>query len=115
MPAIISFSQLLPPLMWIGLSSLFFTVGDIIFRFWIQNTANLHFLGGLIFVCIGMFCLAMSFPSQNIAVATVVAILLNITLYLIAAYFIFGEMITIRESVGLLLGFAAIYILEAMK
>lgn len=115
MSQLLTFSQILPPLIWIGMSSLLFTTGDIFFRYWLQSSGNMLFAGGLFLVCIGMFCLAMSFPSQNIAVATVVAILLNITFYLIAAYIIFGDMISIKESVGLLLGFAAIFILEGMK
>lgn len=108
-------STLLPPIIWIALSSALFATGDIVLRFWISTHSNLTFILGLGIISIGMFFLSMSFPSQNIAVATVVSILLNISLYLLLAFFIFGDIITIKESIGLIVGFLAIFILEALK
>ena len=115
MTSLMSISQLLPPIIWIGLSASFFTMGDIFFRFWYQSSSTLYFIIAFCISTTGIFFLSMSFPHQNIAVATVACILINITLYLIAAFLIFGDMITIKQSIGLLLGFAAIFILEGMK
>lgn len=114
MSPLLSLSAALPPLIWIAFSAILFTSGDIVFRFWYQSSSTLFFVVALTLVTIGMFFLAMSFPHQNIAVATVVAVLINITLYLVAAFLIFGDMPTIKEAIGLLLGFVAIYILEAL-
>ena len=115
MHPVLAFSQLLPAMAWISISALFFTAGDVLFRSWFQSYWSFGFIIALAVYIIGACALVMSFPSENIAVATVIAILANITLYLIAAYFIYGDMISIRESMGLLLGFAAIYVLEGMK
>lgn len=115
MPAIVVFSQLLPPLAWIIIGSSFLTAADISLRYYIENHWNFGFSISFFIYTIGMFFMLMSFFSQNIAVATVVAILFNITGYLILSYFLFGDSISIRESIGLLLGFAAIYLLEGLK
>ncbi len=115
MPNLILLSQLLPPFVWISLSAVLFTSADILFRFWYQSTTTLYFLMAFCISAIGIFCLSMSFPYQNIAVATVVCILINIALYLIFAFLIFGDIITIKQSIGLLIGFTAIFILEGMK
>ncbi len=115
MPSIVLFSQLLPSLSWIIISSLFLTAGDISFRYYIENHWNMGFVVSFGIYMIGIFFLTMSFFGQNIAVATVIGILFNITTYLIFAYFLFGDMISIRESIGLLLGFAAIFLLEGLK
>lgn len=111
----LTLSYMFPAFLWISASACLFAVGDVVFRYWYQLESTAYFISGFAITCAALFCLAMSFPHQNIAVATIVCILLNITLYLILAYFIFGDVITIRQSIGLLLGFAAIYVLEGIK
>jgi multidrug transporter EmrE-like cation transporter len=115
MTYILNISYAIPALAWIALSSVLFTVGDFIFRYWIENSLLSVFIIGFFTFSAALFCLIMSFPHENIAVASVLAILINITLYLIVAYFVYGDVISIRQSVGLLLGFASIYVLEGMK
>ena len=115
MPSILTFSQALPPLAWILLSSLFFAVGDILFRCYFEYKWTYGFVGALAVSFLGLFFLTMSFPYENIAVATVIAILLNIALYLTGAFLLFGDMVSVREGVGLLVGFSAIVILEGLK
>lgn len=115
MPNIILFSQALSPIMWIILGSTFLTAGDISFRYYIENHWSYGFIISFGIYTIGMFLMVMSFFGQNIAVATVIAILLNISGYLALAYFLFGDTIGVREGVGLILGFVAIYLLEGMK
>lgn len=112
---LLTLSYTLPPMAWIVLSAVLFTGGDVLFRFYFEYKLAYGFIGAFLIATVGLFCLVMSFPHQNIAVATVICILLNITAYMIAAYFFFGDVPSVRESLGLMMGFGAIVVLEGFK
>ena len=115
MSIFLSISHTLPALIWIGASGLLFASADVLFRYWYEISSSPIFVIGLMIASLGMFCLAMSFPHHNVAAAIIISILCNIMIYLIAAYFIFGDVISVKDAIGLLIAFAAIYILEGMK
>lgn len=108
----VSISGLLPPMLWMLLSGFFFASGDVTFRFWYEKSSSLIFAAAMFISMIGIFCMAMSFPGKNIALAVIVTILFNIIIYLAFAYFIYDEVITLKQAIGLTIAFVAIYILE---
>lgn len=111
----LSISQAVPVLIWIFSSAFLFASADLLFRYWYQISSSTAFIAGLIIASVGMFCLAMSFPHHNVAAAIIISILLNIMIYLIAAYLFFGDTISYKDGLGLIVAFGAIYILEGMK
>lgn len=106
------FSQTLSPLFWILFSGVFLTVGDVIFRFWQQYSFWNGFLLAFSFYMVGIFCLMMSFFSENIAIATIAAVVVNTVVYLLASYFFFGDTISFLECCGVILGLTAIALIE---
>jgi len=88
------------------------TLGDIVFKYWIDNDSWKLFLGGLSLYIIGMLFLVATFKTQNIAVASVIFILFNIATLTIASYFLFHEPIPFWKTIGLLVGLVAVIILE---
>ena len=111
----VSISYSLPALVWIFTSGLLFAIADLSLRYWYQISSSLFFSLGMIIALCGVFCLAMSFPHHNVAAAIIVSILFNIMLYLLGAYLFFGDTISYKEGIGLIVAFGAIYILEGMK
>lgn len=88
------------------------TVGDLFMKKWVvSNSAWIYFLG-MIFYVIGLNFLAFSFKYKNIAVASVIFVLINIITLLIFSYFYFKEKMGTFEFVGIILGIVAIVMLE---
>lgn len=88
------------------------TLGDIIFKYWIENNNWKFFLAGLLAYIIGMLFLIATFKTKNIAVASVIFILFNIATLTIASYIIFKEPLSSLQTIGLLVGLVAVVILE---
>ena len=105
-------ASLLAPTYWIIISSILLTAGDITFRSWLEQQWQHGFAVACGVYMVGSLCLMMSFFGQNIAIATIVGITMNIVLYLVYAHFVYGDMLSYKELFGISLGLAAIYILE---
>lgn len=57
-------------------------------------------------------CMMLSFFGQNIALATVAAIVVNVMTYLAYAYVVFGDTVSAVHIAGLVLGLVAFALLE---
>jgi multidrug transporter EmrE-like cation transporter len=88
------------------------TVGDLFMKEWVTTNKSWIYIVGIIIYIIGLNFLAFSFKYKNIAVATVIFVLINITTLLIFSYFYFHEKLSGLEIAGVLLGIAAIVMLE---
>ena len=105
-------AQLFPPIVWIVSGGLFLTLGDVIIRFWISSNWLPGFFLGFTMYLIGIFALIMSFFGQNIAVASVAIIIVNIaTLTIVNAYFFNVHLSTI-QYIGIVFGLVSFTILE---
>lgn len=109
---IITVSSLLSPVVWTLLSGIAYTAGDILLRIWFEEKFTLGFPFVFVIYMTGTFCMMMSFFGQNIAIATVAAIVVNVTLYVIAAYLLYGDPIHAWQVIGLVLGLVSLAILE---
>ena len=96
----------------LAVGGLILTVGDLFMKEWVITNKTVIYIGGMIFYIIGLNFLAFSFKYKNIAVASVIFVLINIITLLIFSYFYFHEKLTGLEVFGIVLGIAAIIMLE---
>jgi multidrug transporter EmrE-like cation transporter len=88
------------------------TIGDVVMRRWVRGDGNSFYLIGLIFYIIALNFLAQSYRFKNIAVASTAMVVINIVLLIGFSWFYFKEPPTTVQSIGLILGIAAIVFLE---
>jgi multidrug transporter EmrE-like cation transporter len=100
------------PFIILGLGALVDTFGDILMRFWLSSKNIWHLIGGISFYALGMVFLVLSYKYESIAIASVIFVILNISMLLIASWLFFKEPVSTLQMLGLLLGTAAIIILE---
>lgn len=113
--SIYAIAALMPHTYWVIISSLLLTLADILLRAWFDTQWSYGFplIMGVYFI--GIFALVMGFFGQNIALVTMIGIVLNIVFYLAYSYFAYGDALNYKQILGVLLGFAAIYLLEFSK
>jgi multidrug transporter EmrE-like cation transporter len=88
------------------------TIGDLFMKKWVVSNFFWIYIIGMFFYIIGLNFLAFSFKYKNIAVASVIFILINIITLLLFSYFYFKEKLGIYEIAGITLGIIAIIMLE---
>ena len=96
----------------LAIGGLTLTVGDLFMKEWVTVNKTYIYLIGMVFYIIGLNFLAFSFKYKNIAVASVIFVLINIITLLVFSYFYFHEKLSGLEIAGILLGIAAIVMLE---
>ena len=100
-----------------GLLLLFFgalidTMGDIIMKKWVINQNISTFILGMFTYMIGLSFLAYSYNYKNIAVASVIFVILNIVMLSFVSWLYFGESLSKYQILGIVVGVLAIIILE---
>ena len=88
------------------------TCGDILMKKWVVTNSVYLYIGGMLIYLVGLNFLAQSFKYKNIAVASIIFVLFNIILLAIVSWFYFKEKLSALQIVGLIVGIAAIVILE---
>ena len=88
------------------------TIGDLFMKEWVVTNKSTLYIIGIIIYLVGLNFLAFSFKYKNIAVASVIFVLINIITLLAFSYFYFHEKLSGLEISGILLGIAAIVMLE---
>lgn len=106
------FGHSLYPLLMILSGSLFLTVGDLIAKSWVTHSKPVYFALTLGFYLIGLVCLILSFRYKNIAIASMMLIILNVVILALWSWFIYGETLTYTEIIGLALAMIALFCLE---
>lgn len=109
---LIAISNLLPSAVWTIASGFVLTGGDFLLRSWLQTKWPYGFLFTFLVYVLGLLCMMMSFFQQNIAVATVAAVIINVVGYMILAHIFFGDTISLWKGIGIALGLLAFAILE---
>jgi multidrug transporter EmrE-like cation transporter len=89
------------------------TAGDLLMKKWIETHSWTFFSVGMVFYIAALSCLAFSFNFKNIAVASMMFVLLNIVLLSFAGWLFYGDTLKVKEVCGLLLGLGAIFLLES--
>ena len=91
------------------------TIGDIIFKFWVEKSlpyTSAEYIGGLGLYVIGLIFLVESFKTENIAVASAIFVLVNIVTLAIVSWLYFGDKLSLIQLIGLILAGTAIVLLE---
>jgi len=88
------------------------TVGDIFMKKWVNTNAHIFYFVGLVIYLIGLNFLAQSFKFKNIAVASLIFILVNIVTLSIVSWFYFKETLSPLQITGMIFGIIAVIILE---
>ena len=88
------------------------TIGDIIMKKWVISHNIWLFVFGMFTYLVGLGFLAYSYNYKNIAVASVIFVILNIVMLSIASWFYFGESLSRLQIIGIVVGITSIIILE---
>lgn len=91
---------------------LILTGGDLFMKQWVTTNKPSVYIFGMILYIIGLNFLAFSFKYKNIAIASVIFVLVNILTLIAFSYFYWHEKLSGLEVVGLTLGIIAIVLLE---
>jgi multidrug transporter EmrE-like cation transporter len=72
----------------------------------------MFYIFGIVLYLIGANFLALSYKYKNIAVASVMFIMINVIILLFVSWLYFKEPLTILQTVGIVLGLISVVILE---
>jgi len=105
----------MPALLWCAVGGVILTVGDILFKFWVERPSPLLYVSGLALYLLGAVFLVQSYKSENIAVATVIFIVFNVVTLSIVSWLYFGERLSALQIGAVVLALGAIALLELGK
>jgi multidrug transporter EmrE-like cation transporter len=88
------------------------TLGDIIMKKWVVSKNWLVFITGMLVYTLGLGFLAFSYKYKNIAIASIIFVILNIIVLSIVSWIYFKEPLSAIQITGILLGIIAVIILE---
>ena len=88
------------------------TVGDVVFKFWVEEPKRFLYVTGIVIYLAGLLCLVESFKSYNIAVASAIFVIVNICTLALVSWLYFGEKLTGMQIAGIALAFLAILLLK---
>ncbi len=88
------------------------TAGDILMKTWVSTNRRALFVAGLVVWLVGLVFLAKSFKYENIAVASIIFVTFNVVTLALVSWLYFRETLTGTQITGILLGIAAVAVLE---
>ncbi len=91
------------------------TIGDIAAVEWISYGGVYRYAMVFIFYLFGMMLLMNSYKSEDIPVAGLIIVVFNVVMLFFIGVFIFGEDVSLKKIVGILLCFVSIFLLEFGK
>jgi multidrug transporter EmrE-like cation transporter len=94
-------------------SGLFFTLGDVLFKWWAGKSNIIFMIFALVTYLIAGLFLAFSFQRRELAVANAVMISFNIVAVTIVGFTLFKEVLGLKEIIGITLVIIAVIILNA--
>jgi multidrug transporter EmrE-like cation transporter len=94
------------------IGGLILTIGDVFMKQWSLNNNWPTFTLGMLIWVMGLICLAFSFKSKNIAVASLIFSLSNVVFLTLLSWLYYKEPLTTYQILGMILGTSAIIFLE---
>jgi len=88
------------------------TIGDIFMKKWVVTGNNILYLYGFLIYAFALNFVALSFKCKNIAVATIIFVLINVISLTLVSWFYFQEKLSVTQLIGMGLGIASVIILE---
>ena len=96
----------------LAIGALIDTGGDIIMKKWVISKNPYVFALGLLTYLLGLAFLAFSYKYKNIAVASVIFVIMNIVMLSFVSWIIFKEALSPLQIAGIIVGIIAIVLLE---
>lgn len=103
------------PVILLTLGGMALTAGDIVFKFWVEGPRPLLYVLGLGAYLIGLMFLVQSFKYENIAVASVTLVILNVVTLALVSWLQFGEKLSLIKIIGIAVAFLALVLLQVGK
>lgn len=91
---------------------LILTIGDVFMKEWSLSNKWTTFIMGMSIWIMGLVCLAFSFKSKNIAVASLIFSISNVIFMTLLSWFYYKEPLTTSQIIGMVLGIISIIFLE---
>lgn len=89
------------------------TVGDIFMKKWVITDNFRLYLYGMLIYTFALNFVAVSFKCKNIAVATIIFVLVNVISLTLVSWFYFNEKLSIVQLIGIGLGIVSVIVLES--
>lgn len=103
------------PLILLFIGGVILTAGDVVMKKWVVTDRRLLYFVGLLIYFVGTIFLAESFRYKNIAVASIIFVLFNVITLTVVSWLYFKEGLSGWQVAGILLGLAAVAIMEIGK
>jgi multidrug transporter EmrE-like cation transporter len=100
------------PILILLVGGLSLTIGDLIAGKWVENKNKFLYILIMLFYMMGLNFLVMSYRFEDIAVASIILEIFNVTSLTLAGIYFFKENITKTELAGIIVGILAIIVLE---
>lgn len=88
------------------------TIGDILLKKWIITKSTWRYIFGILMYLIGANFLAQSFRYKNIAVASIIYVVINIIILSVVSWLYFKETLNTLQIAGIVLGLVSVIVLE---
>ena len=88
------------------------TIGDILLKKWIITKGTWLYILGILMYLIAANFLAQSFRYKNIAVASIIYVVINIIILSVVSWFYFKETLNTMQIAGIVLGLVSVIVLE---
>jgi len=100
------------PLLILLIGGLSLTAGDLIAGKWVENRNKFLYILIMLFYMIGLNFLVISYQFKDIAVASIILEIFNVTSLTLAGIYFLKENITKTELAGIIVGVLSVIILE---
>lgn len=105
-------SQRLLGFLLVSFGGIILTIGDLIIKKWVNGGSYVSYIFGMIVYVIGLNFMAQSFKFKNIAIASMVFVLINIITLLIVSWVYFKQTLSPLQLFGMSLGIVSVTILQ---
>ena len=108
----------MPTLLSLIIGGVLLTIGDIVFKFWIERSepyVSFLYAGGLFLYMLGAIFLIETYKTENIATATAIFIIVNIVTLALVSWLYFHDNLTCLQMIGLMLAICSIVLIEIGK
>lgn len=102
----------MPAILWLVFGGITLTIGDIVFKFWVERPTVFSYISGLCIYLIGLMCLVQSYKTENIAIASAIFVIFNIVTLALVSWFYFNDKLSTMQMIGIFLAIIAVVILE---
>lgn len=92
------------------------TLGDITMKKWVNSSGIIYYyIIGLLIYLVALNFLAQSYRFKNIAVASMIFVVVNVVTIAFVSWLYFKEPLSVMQIIGILLGIGSVLVLEIFE